>query len=136
MVASHSHWVWVTEGNLPPLHSRRCCMDLQAAPTHLCEWIKPALRSCSSCIHTIVQRQRLREKRDEKMRSQSHAATGGALSEAELAVARRSAAVAAEELLRQEEEEAARAASRRAAKARKKKGVAAWPPFPCSPGRG
>lgn len=71
-----------------------------------------------------AQRQRLREKRDEKMRSQSHAATGGALSEAELAVARRSAAVAAEELLRQEEEEAARAASRRAAKARKKKGAA------------
>ena len=71
-----------------------------------------------------AQRQRLREKRDEKIRSQSHAATGGALSEAELAVARRSAAVAAEELLRQEEEEAARAASRRAAKARKKKGAA------------
>ena len=76
-------------------------------------WLSSALSAVSvgdvlSLCLRRAQRQRLREKRDEKMRSQSHAASGGALSEAELAVARRSAAVAAEELLRQEEEEAAR----------------------------
>ena len=76
----------------------------------------------SSPLWHHAQRQRLREKRDEKLRSQSTAAAGVGLSEAELAVRRESAAVAAEELLQQEEEEAARAASRRAAKARKKKG--------------